>query len=474
MSKNKAYLLKISFLFLLMFMILSISCSTPGGSSNGGSGGGTTPPASTNEINVKAGTDIASGGIYDFGSTTTGTSSSAVTFTIENTGTVDLTITSIALTGTDADQFFLNDTTISPVAGSGSTTFTVTFLPTSVGSKSAKLTIVNDDADEGSYEINLIGTGTTSSVVSEIAVFAGRKEYNNNGTYNFCPQIQGTPVTTKFTIKNIGTADLTISNIVLSDTVNFQLISNPPPIISWDNINDTNEGTFSVRFNPSSAGTYNATIVMSNNDNDENPFTLNISGVSYNTVSDYEINLNFIHDTLPSGSGPIVYACWIEDENGNFIQNIYVCNKLKGNTLTGIAIPKWKTTTYPLDVDTVSGATVTNNLDYTADLKDVSKKFRVYFEVDHSKNGNIYFIDRPSFIYQSDLIDVGSLNTGGYVLNIIGWMSNDTTGSPYGQQPKVTIAGFERYKLMEGSANLAYIQDYLYMKNTLKVTVTRK
>jgi hypothetical protein len=47
------------------------------------------------------------------------------------------------------------------VPASGSTSFTVAFAPTTTGSKTAKLTIANNDSNENTYVINLTGTGTS-------------------------------------------------------------------------------------------------------------------------------------------------------------------------------------------------------------------------------------------------------------------------------------------------------------------------
>jgi len=105
------------------------------------------------EINVKQGiTDIASAGSHDFGSVAVGGDSGAITFTIENTGTADLLLSGtpkIAVSGADVADFSVDETsTSSPIAASGSTTFTVTFTPSSVAVETATISIANDDSDE--------------------------------------------------------------------------------------------------------------------------------------------------------------------------------------------------------------------------------------------------------------------------------------------------------------------------------------
>lgn len=116
------------------------------------------------EINItQNSSSIASGASYDFGKLTTSTSSSAITFTIENSGTADLNIAGspkIVLAGTNSGDYILNTSSMSStIAASGNTTFTITFTPSGTGQRTATLTIGNDDADEGSYTLTIDGYG---------------------------------------------------------------------------------------------------------------------------------------------------------------------------------------------------------------------------------------------------------------------------------------------------------------------------
>jgi hypothetical protein len=113
------------------------------------------------EMHVKQGaTDINSGGSYNFGTVNVGSSSAAITFTIQNLGTGVLTLTGITKGGSHPNDFTVTQPT-SPVAASGSTTFTVTFTPGATGARAATITIANNDSDEASYLIHLSGTGAT-------------------------------------------------------------------------------------------------------------------------------------------------------------------------------------------------------------------------------------------------------------------------------------------------------------------------
>ncbi|TAE07120.1 MAG: choice-of-anchor D domain-containing protein, partial [Bacteroidetes bacterium] len=83
----------------------------------------------------------------------------ARTFTIQNTGSLPLTVSNVALSGTDASQFAIAGLPTFPfdVAGMSSQTFTVTFNPTSGGIKNATVSITNNDTDEGVYDFAIRG-----------------------------------------------------------------------------------------------------------------------------------------------------------------------------------------------------------------------------------------------------------------------------------------------------------------------------
>ncbi|UCC41208.1 MAG: choice-of-anchor D domain-containing protein, partial [Candidatus Aminicenantes bacterium] len=123
------------------------------------------------EINVKYDdTDIPDGSSYDFDLHNVGTDTD-ITFTIENTGNVDLTLTTpIAIGGADAGDFSVQQQPTSPVAAGGSTTFVIRYSPTSGGAKTANLSIANNDNDENPYDMTLNGD---AQVVYSLTVAAG-------------------------------------------------------------------------------------------------------------------------------------------------------------------------------------------------------------------------------------------------------------------------------------------------------------
>lgn len=134
------------------------------------------PPPPQPEIAVERnGEDIPDNAIVaqSFGSHDVGAISS-LSFTIKNTGLATLTGLFITVDGPDASMFGIGTGPASTVAGpNGTTTFTVRFIPTSSGVKTAALHISNNDSDEAPFDINLTGTG----VIPGNQFFSSRVSY---------------------------------------------------------------------------------------------------------------------------------------------------------------------------------------------------------------------------------------------------------------------------------------------------------
>lgn len=101
--------------------------------------------------------DVADG--TNFGNVLNG-SQLVRTFKIHNTGPGNLDITGAAMLGPDAGFFTMGAITPgSPVLPNDSASFTITFSPTSSGTKNATLTLINNDCNEGSYDFAISGAG---------------------------------------------------------------------------------------------------------------------------------------------------------------------------------------------------------------------------------------------------------------------------------------------------------------------------
>ncbi|WP_418638116.1 choice-of-anchor D domain-containing protein [Winogradskyella sp.] len=227
-----------------------------------------------------ASVDQNCGYTIDFGTTGSSFGTTDRTFVIENRGTVDLDVTSIPVSGTDAGDF----TIISPaipfsVAPSSTQTVTVQFAPATNGTKTAELTINNNDIDEGACVINLTGEGVTPIPEIRVETNSGNNIPDNAGiapvyNNNFGNQTESTTSAPKtYLIVNLGTGDLDISSITVS-TTDFTISSNPAPTT----LAPGDSTPVLITFNPSTPGTKNATVTINNTDPDENPFRFAVTG----------------------------------------------------------------------------------------------------------------------------------------------------------------------------------------------------
>jgi uncharacterized delta-60 repeat protein len=86
------------------------------------------------------------------------------TFTIRNTGSVDLTNISVVIDGSDASSFsMIAQPAASIPASNGSTRLTVRFSPVDRGLYTATLHVLSNDTDENPFDIALLGSGTNGS-----------------------------------------------------------------------------------------------------------------------------------------------------------------------------------------------------------------------------------------------------------------------------------------------------------------------
>ncbi len=140
-----------------------------------------------NLINIISGDNTPS--LYDFtdlGWVVSGSISK--TFTIQNTGiaTLNLTGTSpyITFSGADASQFSITSIPSPTIAAGSSTTFGVTFTPSSgtLGARTATLSIANDDSNENPYTFSVqSGVGVLPVVTTQAVSGIGTTTATGNG-----------------------------------------------------------------------------------------------------------------------------------------------------------------------------------------------------------------------------------------------------------------------------------------------------
>jgi hypothetical protein len=229
--------------------------------------------------------NIADGGTKSFGNVAVGANSS-LNFVIKNTGNADLTGLTISQDGVDSGMFTVTANPTAPVGGpNGTTAFTVRFAPTSVGLKTAAIHIASNDPDESPFDITLTGGPPAEP---EIAVERSGVNIADGGSVGFVTATVGSPADVVFTVRNTGSAPLALSGtpaVVVggTDAALFSVISPPASAVGAGD-----STTFIVRYTPIDSSTKTATLSLANNDTDENPFDMNLTGavLSFTTDTD--------------------------------------------------------------------------------------------------------------------------------------------------------------------------------------------
>ncbi|MBN1242168.1 MAG: choice-of-anchor D domain-containing protein [Spirochaetales bacterium] len=106
-------------------------------------------------------TTISSGGTITYPATIR-TQTANLTFTIQNTGSANLSLgaPAVQIGGTNAANFTLTSAPANPVTPSGSTTFTLRFAPSAVQAYSATVTVNSNDPTYPAFTFNIAGSGT--------------------------------------------------------------------------------------------------------------------------------------------------------------------------------------------------------------------------------------------------------------------------------------------------------------------------
>jgi len=218
-----------------VFMLLNTTPPTPGG---------TLTPSAVN-----------------FGSQAAGTDSAPVPVTLKNTGSGVLTVTNVAIGGTNAAEFKQtnNCTTVQPL---GTCTINVTFAPAAPGKASATLK-VTDNTVNGAQMAALSGAGTGPG-----ATFSP-------SSVTFAPQSVGTSsAATPVNLTNMGTVTLTITSLKITGT-NASEFSQTNDCAG--SIAPGSSCAINVTFTPTATGDAGASLIVTDNASGS-PQTVALSG----------------------------------------------------------------------------------------------------------------------------------------------------------------------------------------------------
>lgn len=222
------------------------------------------------------------------------------TFEIRNTGFQNLTIGAFTFSGVNASEFTLVTPPAATVIPGGSTTFTVQFLPTALGIRTAQLSFVNNDSNENPFNFNISGTGGEPEIVIR---GLGNDVPDNSSSGNltngtlFPNTLIGNTNTRTFTIRNTGNAPLNFTGtpvVQISGSAEFTITSFPTGPIPVGGTSD-----LIISFSPTTADNFLALITILNNDTSESIFDFVVQGNG--TVIGTEINVKGNEETIADG-----------------------------------------------------------------------------------------------------------------------------------------------------------------------------
>ncbi|MBK8092952.1 MAG: choice-of-anchor D domain-containing protein [Verrucomicrobiaceae bacterium] len=264
-------------------------------------------------VEYPAGTGLQDGVSVISLPTTNVASLSNITVTLRNTGTATLTGISISKDGDHSSDFGVSTPATVLNAGS-SATFSVSFTPTALGTRSAAIHISSSDLDENPFDIVLTGTGTSPEV--EIEHPAGVGLVDGVSSIDYGPLLVGSTQVKTFTVRNTGTSSLT--SLALSKTgTNSSLFTLSS--LSTTTLAIGASTTFTVTYAPNAVAAHGATIRLSSNDLDESPFDIAVtgSGIAPEIAIEAPVGTNLIDNgstiTFPatvagSSSDPVIFT----------------------------------------------------------------------------------------------------------------------------------------------------------------------
>lgn len=203
-------------------------------------------------------------GSLDFTSVTIGQTKD-LTLTLRNTGTAVLQVSRLTVDG----SFTVTPATAFPVAAAASAALTVRFAPASIGATTGALTLTTNDSAQPVIVIPLRGTGVSSSAPS-IDVSSTSLDF---GTVQI-----GATKDMPLTIYNRGTATLLVSSLA-SNNGQFTAMPSSSTVAFGGSVSVT------VRFVPSNAGAYTASLTVTSNDPARPSLSISLRGTAVATSS---------------------------------------------------------------------------------------------------------------------------------------------------------------------------------------------
>ncbi|WP_158730225.1 MULTISPECIES: choice-of-anchor D domain-containing protein [unclassified Flavobacterium] len=238
------------------------------------------------EINIKGNavsivdgaTPASTSNATDFGTVATSTNVTK-TYTIENTGSADLVLTSpFVQKSLGLTEFTITQPTLTTIPAGSSTTFSVAFNSSTAGTFNENIEVLCNDTDEGvyNYAIKAIAEVPTPNIAvkgNNINIVSGDSTPSATDLTDFGTSIINTSSSKNFTIENAGTGPLTVNSITMNTGTSYTIAGIAlPATIAVGGFT-----TFTINFNSLVAGTFTDTVIITNDDPTDSSYTFRVT-----------------------------------------------------------------------------------------------------------------------------------------------------------------------------------------------------
>src|SRR6266704_3326685 len=206
------------------------------------------------------------------GNKSVGAKSAPQTVTLSNSGSATLSISSIAITGTNAADFAQSNTCLggsNKLAAGSSCTISLTFTPGALGARSANLTFT-DTATDSPQSVALTGAGAIAAPLVSLSPTSVSFSNQNVGTSSSAQAV---------TLTNSGTTPLSISSIAITGTNATDFAQSNTCPSGSNTLAAGSSCTISLTFTPGASGARSSSLTFTDNAADS-PQTVTLSGTA--------------------------------------------------------------------------------------------------------------------------------------------------------------------------------------------------
>ena len=210
-----------------------------------------------------------------FGASPVGVAVPALTYKIKNTGGLPLEDLTASVGGGTSTDFVVSMLSVDELAPDAETSFTVTFTPGALGPRATTLTIASNDPANNHFTVALTGSGGVPQIVVEqpddTPLQNGVSSVEFGGVRLLDP-----PAQRVFIVRNDGAATLSNLTVDVSGAHEDDFVESN--LGTTTSLAPNEEISLTVSFNPTALGARTATLTLTSDDPDDDPFVVSLSG----------------------------------------------------------------------------------------------------------------------------------------------------------------------------------------------------